>query len=164
MIVTLPMKTELLMVALEGLVWSGPALFSMAPPMPKNPAAPGAGSYLQGYAPAVDFIDEARTSKTGQSTCVRAKCYDGVLVTDEWIPNKASDGHQLKFYAPGVGNVRVDFRGGDEAESLVLVQARTLSSDELAKVRTGALKLDARGYEVNSDYAQTARAEAPPAV
>jgi len=58
----------------------------------------------------------------------------------------------------------VDFRGGDEAESLVLVQARTLSSDELARVRTEALKLDKHGYEVNRDYARTAPAEAPPAV
>jgi hypothetical protein len=132
--------------------------------MPKEPRAPRAGSYLQGYAPAVDFIDEAMTSKTGQSTCVPAKCYDDVLVTDEWVPNKASDGHQLKFYAPGVGNVRVEFRGGDEAESLVLVQARTLSSDELARVRTEALKLDKHGYEVNGDYARTAPAVAPPAV
>src|SRR5439155_20022651 len=127
-----------------------------------DPTAPRAGSYLQGYAPAVDFLDEARTSKTGQSTCVPAKCYENVLVTDEWIPNKASDGHQLKFYAPGVGNVRVDFRGGDEAESLVLTSARMLTPAELATVRIEAVALDHHGYEVNQDYAQTAPAQASP--
>ncbi len=128
------------------------------------PADPTRGeSYLQGFAPAVSFIDEAKTSKTAQATCVPAKCYDDVLVVDEWIPGTPSDGHQLKFYAPGVGNVRVDYRGGDEAESLVLASVRMLSPAELASVRVEALKLDQHGYEVNKGYAQTAHAEGPPA-
>jgi hypothetical protein len=130
--------------------------------MPADPTKAQPPSYLQGFAPAVDFIDEATTSRTGQATCVPAKCYVDVLVIDEWIPGKPSDGHQLKFYAPGVGNVRVDYKGGDEAESLVLASARTLSPAELADVRVEALKLDRHGYEVNKDYAQTARAQGPP--
>ncbi|MEA2588855.1 MAG: hypothetical protein QOH66_1782, partial [Actinomycetota bacterium] len=131
--------------------------------MPADPTKTEPPSYLQGFAPAVDFIDEAMTSKAAQATCVPAKCYDDVLVIDEWIPGKASDGHQLKFYAPGVGNVRVDFKGGDEEESLVLASARMLTPAELATVRAEALKLDHHGYEVNKDYAQTAPAQGPPA-
>jgi hypothetical protein len=127
--------------------------------MPGDPAKASPPSYLQGYAPASDFIDEAKTSKTGQHTCVPAGCYDGVLVTDEWVPGKPSDGHQFKFYGPGVGNVRVDFQGGDEKESLVLAQERTLSPDEMANARAEALKLDRHGHEVNQDFAQTAPAQ-----
>ena len=128
--------------------------------MPADPTRTEPPSYLQGFAPAVDFIDEAQTSKTAQATCVPAKCYDDVLVVDEWIPGNHSDGHQLKFYAPAVGNVRVDFKGGDEEESLVLKSARMLTPAELATVRVEALKLDHHGYEVSKDYAQTAPAQA----
>jgi len=130
--------------------------------MPADPTRTEPPSYLQGFAPAVDFIDEAQTSRTAQATCVPAKCYDDVLVVDEWIPGNPSDGHQLKFYAPGVGNVRVDFKGGDEEESLVLTSARMLTPAELATVRTEAMALDHHGYEVNKDYAQTAPAQASP--
>ena len=129
--------------------------------MPADPARAEPPSYLQGFAPAVAFIDEAKTSRTAQATCVPARCYDDVLVVDEWIPGNASDGHQLKFYAPGVGNVRVDFRGGDEEESLVLKSARMLTPAELATVRVEAVALDHHGYEVSKDYAQTAPAQAP---
>jgi len=132
--------------------------------MPADPAKAEPPSYLQGFAPAVAFIDEAKTSKTAQATCVPARCYDDVLVVDEWIPGNVSDGHQLKFYAPGVGNVRVDFRGGDEEESLVLASARMLIPAELATVRVEALKLDHHGYEVSKDYAATPPAQAPPGV
>ena len=131
--------------------------------LPADPTKAEPSSYLQGFAPAVDFIDEAKTSKTAQATCVPAKCYDDVLVIDEWIPGKASDGHQLKFYAPSIGNVRVDYKGGDEEESLVLASARMLTPAELANVRVEALKLDRHGYEVNKDYAQTAPAQGQPA-
>jgi hypothetical protein len=61
-----------------------------------------------------------------------------------------------------VGNVRVDFKGGDEEESLVLASARMLTPAELATVTAEALKLDHHGYEVNKDYAQTAPAQGPP--
>jgi hypothetical protein len=130
--------------------------------MPADPTKAEPPSYLQGFAPAVSFIDEAKTNKTAQATCVPAKCYGDVLVVEEWIPGKPSDGHQLKFYGPGVGNVRVDYKGGDEAESLVLASARMLTPAELANVRVEALKLDQHGYEVNKDYAQTAPAQGPP--
>ena len=48
----------------------------------------------------------ARVEKTGQKNCVPTGCYDDVVVTDETNPDEPNDGFQLKYYAPGVGNIR----------------------------------------------------------
>jgi hypothetical protein len=72
-------------------------------------------------------------------------CYDDSLVIVETNPLERGNGHQLKYYAPGVGNVRVAPRGGKEHEVLVLVKVRNLGADELARVRGKALVLDRRG-------------------
>jgi hypothetical protein len=74
----------------------------------------GTSSYLQGYAPEIEFSDRAKVHQMDQRTCVPVGCYDGVLVTDEWNALEAGDAHQRKFYAPGVGNVRVGAAGGKE--------------------------------------------------
>jgi hypothetical protein len=112
-------------------------------------AAPrtGTSSYSQGVAPAIEFSDKAKVSRTGAKTCVPAGCYDGVLVTDEWNPSEP-DAHQLKFYAPGVGSVRVEFSGGKEKEQEVLVLSKVTHLDAAAmdQVRAQSLKLDKRAY------------------
>jgi hypothetical protein len=112
-------------------------------------AAPrtGTSSYLQGWAPAIDFNDTAKVLRVGQRTCVPAKCYQNVLVTDEWSPDEP-DAHQQKFYAPGVGNIRAEFAGSEEKEKevLELVSASQLEPAALAKVRAAALALDRRAY------------------
>ena len=33
-------------------------------------------------------------------------CYDDVLITDETNPDEPGDGHQLKYYAPDIGNIQ----------------------------------------------------------
>jgi hypothetical protein len=112
-------------------------------------AAPrvGTSSYLQGWAPAIEFNDTAKVLKVGQRTCVPARCYDDVLVTDEYSPDEP-DAHQQKFYAPGVGNIRADFAGSkeEEKETLELVQLVQLDQAALANVRAAALELDRRAY------------------
>jgi hypothetical protein len=107
---------------------------------------PGTPSYLQGNAPDIGFGDTAKVEKLGQRSCVPVGCYDDVLVIDETNPLEPGNGHQLKYYARGVGNVRVEPRGGEEHEILVLVKIRKLGARELAKVRAGALALDRRAY------------------
>src|SRR5262249_53225532 len=59
-------------------------------------AAPRVGtpSYLQGYSPTIDFLDEAKVVRTGQRLCVGGRCYSGVLVIDEWSPLDPESGHQ----------------------------------------------------------------------
>ncbi|MCA1845204.1 MAG: hypothetical protein LC792_18830, partial [Actinobacteria bacterium] len=123
----------------------------------------GTSSYLQGYAPEIQFEDKAQVSKEHQHTCVPAGCYDDVLVVDEWNPlQQPDDGHQFKFHAPGVGVVRIEARGGVEQETLVLTKLRHLSGKELTEARKRALELDSHAYKVAKDvYGGTSPAEAP---
>ena len=103
--------------------------------------------YKQGDAPSVEFLDLAKVFAANQHTCVPVGCFDGVLVIDEWDPNnQPQDGHQFKYHAPGVGIVQVTARGGDEQETLVATEHRTLTSEELATANARALELDRRAY------------------
>jgi hypothetical protein len=111
----------------------------------------GTSSYRQGYAPKIEFQDRARVYRMGQRTCVPVGCYDDVLVTDEWNAVEPGDAHQRKFYAPGVGNVRVGAAGGKEQEELVLVKLSHLDPGALAQAREQALQLERRAYKVRKD-------------
>ncbi len=109
----------------------------------------GTPHYLQGFAPEIDFQDNARVDRAHQKTCVPAGCFTDVLVIDEWNPlEQPQDGHQFKYHAPGVGIVRIDSRGGDVQEQLTLRQLRHLSPPEMAKARRRALELDRRAYDM----------------
>jgi len=116
-------------------------------------AAPklGTSSYYQGLAPEIEFADRARVYQMGQRTCVPLGCYDDVMVTDEWNALDKADAHQRKFYAPGVGNIRVGFAGGKEQEVLVLVKLSHLDPGALAQAREEALKLERHAYRVRKD-------------
>lgn len=111
----------------------------------------GTSSYRQGFVPSIEFGDVAKVFRTGARNCVPTGCYKEVLVTDETNPYEPADGHQRKFYAPGVGNIRAAPKGGKEKEILVLVSVRELGPKALAKVRKEALKLDKRAYRVRKD-------------
>jgi hypothetical protein len=120
----------------------------------------GTPSYLQGFAPAIEFADRARVYRTRLKTCVPVDCYGNVLLTDEWNPAEPG-AHQRKYYASGVGNIRIGSAGKDaEAETLVLTKVRRLSRPAMAFVRREALKLDARAYRVRPDvYGHTPPAQ-----
>jgi len=120
----------------------------------------GTSSYRQGLVPAIEFGDQARVHATGRRDCVPLGCYDNVLVTDETNPYDPTDGHQRKYYARGIGNIRAAPAGGRESEVLVLVAVRRLGREAMAKVRAEALKLDRRAYRVRGAvYAHTPPAE-----
>jgi hypothetical protein len=121
---------------------------------------PGTPPYKQGSAPKIGFGDTAKVLKTGQRSCVPLKCFKDVLVIDETNPLEPEDGHQLKYYAPGVGNVSVaPGRGGKEREILELTAIHTLSPARMKAMRDGALKLDRRAYRtVKKVWATTERA------
>jgi hypothetical protein len=125
----------------------------------------GTPSYSQGYAPApINWVDHARVYKMGERTCVPFGCYDAVLVTEEFEPTKP-DAYQLKYYARGLGNVRVGWRGSkeDEKETLVLVKVVHLDQEGLEEVRAEALELERRAYRVSRDvYGRTTPAEHSP--
>lgn len=123
--------------------------------MPANPKK-GARPFLQGLAPHVDFQDLAQVHEVNRRTCVPAGCFENVLVIDEWDPGaQPQDGHQLKFQAPGIGNVRVEPLGGEEQETLVLVEHLELGPGALAEVHALALELDAHAYETDARYSAT---------
>jgi hypothetical protein len=115
-------------------------------------------AYLQGSSPAVEFRDCAKVMKTGQHVCVPVRCYDHVLITQEWDPNDRAGGIQLKYYAPRVGNVRVRALGGDAPENLQLTRLQKLHGHALRQANANALAQDARGYRVSPHlYGRTPR-------
>lgn len=107
----------------------------------------GGRSYSQGWGPAVGWSDRAKVHKSNQKTCVKAGCYQNVLITDEFSADEPG-AHQLKYYAAGVGNVRVGFYGNDPTkETLELVSVQRLGKADLAQARAEALKLERRAYQ-----------------
>jgi len=99
----------------------------------------------------------------GQRTCVPIRCYAGVLVIDEFNPDEPGK-HQLKYYAPGVGNVRVGWAGAkeDSKEVLVLVEINHLGPKALAEARAKALKLEKSAYKRRpAVYGRTPPAQGP---
>jgi hypothetical protein len=119
----------------------------------------GTTSYFQGLAPAIEFNDKAKVASTGGRTCVPTDCYQDVLKIKEWNPLEPKEGFQLKYYAPGVGNVRVGAVGGTDKEVLELTSLRRLGPEELAKARSAALDLERHAYAGSKVYKQTSPLE-----
>jgi hypothetical protein len=120
----------------------------------------GTSWYLQGSAPAIEFLDCAKVAKTGETICVPFGCYNDVLVTDETSPLDQGGGHQLKYHAPGVGIIQVGAVADKEGETLVLTGLVRLGQGGLAEAHREALKLDKHGYVVSPDvYGKTPHAE-----
>jgi hypothetical protein len=128
-------------------------------------AQPGTPSYSQGWGPAVNFADRGKVDQVGQKTCLRRKgCYEDVLVIAETTKEEPG-AEQLKYYARGVGNVRVGWRGTGEKlkEVLELVEVVQLSPEALAQARAKALELDKRAYKFSKKaYDRTPPAEPMP--
>lgn len=122
--------------------------------VPGHPAL-GTPRFLQGIAPQIGFLDCAQVFEMGQQTCEAGTCYENVLVMDENSPLDPSSGHQRKFYAPGVGVVRIGAVGDPQAETLALTSVVHLDPAALAQARAAALKLDRHGYRVSEVYRTT---------
>ena len=122
----------------------------------------GTPSYSQGWGPAVNWTDRAQVAQMGQQTCVPFDCFENVLVIEEFSRDEP-DAFQLKYYARGVGNVRVGWRGADATkETLELIEFTRLSPEALAEVRAQAMELEKRAYEISKEvYDQTLPAESP---
>jgi hypothetical protein len=123
--------------------------------MPADPQM-GMPSYSEGYAPPpFNWTDRARVYQMGQKITTSLGSYEDVLVIEEY--NQEEPGaFQLKYYARGVGNIRIGWRGDDtNQEEMELVEVVQLDSDALDKIRTEALELEKRAYI----YAQTPPAE-----
>jgi len=136
---------------LAGLKGASAGIAMMAHPRLKTP------SYAQGYAPPpINWVDRGRVYKVGQKTCVPVKCYEQVLVIEEFERDKPG-AYQLKYYAPGVGDVRVGWRGPEEEEKegLELVKDVHLGPQGVAKARAKALKMEKHAYQIKEYYRKT---------
>lgn len=121
----------------------------------------GTPSYAQGWGPAVGWTDRGQVDQMGQRSCVPAGCYEGVLVIAE-VSAAEPDAKQFKYFAPGVGNVRVGWGGASDPtkETLELTRVEQLDARALAEVRASALELERSAYQRSKTvYAHTAPAE-----
>jgi hypothetical protein len=142
---------------IAGLVGAKPGITMKADPQLGTPG------YYQGWGPAVEWSDYGQVDQMGQETCVPVDCYEDVLVIAESSLDE-EDAYQLKYYAPGVGNVRVGWRGQDATqEELELVEYEQLDSTNLAEVRQTALALEEHAYQISPGvYAHTTPMEPAP--
>jgi hypothetical protein len=118
----------------------------------------GTPAYKQGFAPPpVSWVDRGQVYKLGQQTCVPAGCYKA-LVIREFEPDKPG-ASQLKYYARGIGNVRVGWMGKKDVdkEVLMLTQIKRLDAAGRANVRNAVLTLERHAYKVSKNvYGKTA--------
>ena len=113
--------------------------------MPANPKL-GDLSYSEGYAPPPFYwTDRGRVYKVGQKVKVPAGSYSDVMVIEEFDEENPGT-FQLKYYAKGVGNIKVGSRGkiGGTDEKLELTKMKMLDEKELAAVREKAMELEKR--------------------
>ena len=118
---------------------------------------PGA-KYSQGYAPSpINWADYGKVERMGQKTCVPAGCYQDVLQIAESSDKEGPEAEQLKYDAPGVGFVRVGWRGRRERtqEILELAEVSQLNTEGVAKARAAAFDIESRAY----DYGRTPPAQ-----
>lgn len=124
----------------------------------KAEQSPDDADYAQGWGPEIGWNDRAAVVATGEHTCTPVDCYDDVLIMREFGRDKPG-ASQLKFYAPGVGTVRIGWMGPNEEERevMVLVRFEHLTPEELDEVRATVLAQEERAYDLSEDvYGQTA--------
>jgi hypothetical protein len=130
--------------------------------MMKADPTPGTPSYSQGYGPAVNWTDRGQVYAVGREVLVGTSRYTDVLVIKETsLEEEAADAFQLKYYASGVGNIKVGWMGTGEKtkEMLDLTKVEQLDAQELAAVRAKALALEKSAYRRSKNvYGRTAPA------
>ncbi len=113
--------------------------------MMKADPKPNTPDWSEGFAPPPYFWnDRARVLSATEETTVPTGTYKGVLLVEEYDEDVPT-AKQLKYYAPGLGVVRVGFDGTDSGqETLVLVRTEELSPEKLEAASMGSLELETR--------------------
>jgi len=111
----------------------------------------GTPSYSQGWAPAIRFTDRGQVDQTGASVRVPYGSYEDVLVVAETSEDEGPNAAQLKYFARGVGNVKVGWRGEGEKtqEMLELIGVEQLDGKALEEVHGKALALEKSAYKIS---------------
>ncbi len=113
--------------------------------MPADPKL-GSPSYSEGFSPPPFYwTDRGRVYQVGQKVKVPAGSYSDVLVIEEF-DDTYPGAFQLKYYAKGVGNVKIGSRGKKSGidEKVELTNVKQLDDKELAAVREKAMELEKR--------------------
>jgi hypothetical protein len=113
---------------LAGVKGAKPGIYMLARPRPGTPA------YIQEDRPGSDPTI-AKVVAAGKRTCVPEKCFANTIVIEE-------DGSENKYFAPGVGGIKTEPKGGAEQETEELINLRTLSARGLREIGNEVLKLD----------------------
>ena len=116
--------------------------------MPAKPTE-GTPSHSQGYATGVyKWDDRGQVRKVGDKVKVPAGSYEDVVVIEEWSKGERAAGAlQLKYYAPGIGYIKVGYEGNDPVkETLVLTKVTQLSAREMDKARAEAMAVEERSH------------------
>jgi len=122
-------------------VWLAGHLSAKAGITMRGKPAEGMPSYSQGFAHApFNRNDRGQVRKVGEKVTVPAGTFEDVVVTEEWSKNQPGS-LQLKYYAPGIGNIK----GGREGD-VELTKVLQLDAREMDSVRSEALKLEERAY------------------
>ena len=114
--------------------------------MPARPERVEGVRYLQGRAPAIDFLDCAKVVDDDRRVTVPAGRFTDVLLTHETSPLESTTAIQTKEHAPGVGIVRIGAINDPEAETLVLTRYVHLGQPARDRLNQAALALDAHGH------------------
>jgi hypothetical protein len=130
-----------------GQIWviNNPAGAKAGIMMPADPKL-GSPSYSEGFAPPPFYwTDRGRVYQVGQKVKVPAGSYNDVLVLEEFDDENPGT-FQLKYYAKGVGNIKVGSRGkkGGTDEKLELTKIKQLDEAEMAVIRAKAFELEKR--------------------
>jgi hypothetical protein len=129
---------------IAGLEGAEPGIVMPVDPHPRMP------NYAQGWGLDMNWTDRMQVVAIGEERCVSAGCYGEVLITEEFNQQEPNS-RQLKYYAPGVGNFKVGWRGEDVTrEILELIRLTELTPEALAEVHSDALALEESAF-VNSD-------------
>jgi hypothetical protein len=124
---------------------------------------PGTSKYFQALIESIEFGDEAEVRGFERRVCVKIGCFRNVLKireTNLLSQPPGSDGFQDKYYAAGVGNIKIEnVDASGDTEALELVEVKHLGSREMSRVRDAALRLDRRAYNNAPDiWGDTTRA------
>jgi hypothetical protein len=132
--------------------------------MQANPRL-GTPSYSQGYGPAVNWTDRGQVHALGEEVVIGANRYADALVIKETSQEEDDKvgGAQLKYYAAGVGNIKVGWIGSAEKSKdiLELTRVEQLDASQMAAVRAKALALERSAYRRSKNvYGRTTPATA----
>jgi hypothetical protein len=129
--------------------------------MPADPKL-GDPEFSQGYAPDVPWTDRAMVHQVGQTVEVPFGTFNDVIVFAEY-DREEPNARQYKYYAQGVGDVKIDYSGDDASrERMDLISVETLSPEEIATARAEALRLNSNAMANLPEVFGNTSAMAPP--